>query len=65
MKPATRLSFIVLNLIALLHALRLVFELRVTVAGVAIPEWLSFVSAILFAALAAGVWREHTDAPAA
>jgi hypothetical protein len=64
MKPATRLTFIVLNLIALLHALRLVFELPVTVAGVAIPSWPSFVGAIVFALLAAGVWREHTGARA-
>ncbi len=65
MKPATRLAFIVLNIIALLHALRLVFELPITVGRVAIPAWFSFVGAIFFAVLAAGVWREHTGAPAA
>jgi hypothetical protein len=66
MKPATRLTFIVVTLIALLHVLRLIVGVTVVVGGAVLPLWPSVVAALFFGALAAGLWREHaTRTPAA
>lgn len=59
MKPATGIAFIVVTLVALLHLLRLVMGVDVTVGGAVVPLWLSVVGALFFGGLAAGLWREH------
>ena len=61
MKPATRIVFILVNLIALLHAVRLVLGTSVVIGGVSIPVWISAVAAPFFAALSFGFWREQAD----
>ncbi len=67
MKPATRLSFVVLIVIAFFHLLRLILGVEVTVAGAVVPIWISVAPALFFAGLAWGLWREHLApvAPAA
>jgi hypothetical protein len=59
MKPATIVAFVIANLIALLHVVRLFTGVTVVVGGVVIPVWLSALGAALFGALSFGVWREH------
>lgn len=62
MKPATLLSFVLLVLIAVLHALRLAFRVDVVAGGIAIPVWWSAPALVFAAALAVGLWREHRSA---
>jgi hypothetical protein len=65
MKPATRLTFIVVTLIALLHLLRLIVGVNVTVGAALIPAWFSVVAMLFFTALGIGLWREHSGRPPA
>jgi hypothetical protein len=62
MKPANLVVTALLLLIAIAHVLRLIFGTQVTVAGRTIPMWASAAAAILFAALAIGLWRENAAA---
>jgi len=65
MKPATLLTFIVVTVIALLHLLRIIVGIDVTVGGAVVPLWLSVVATLFFGSLAGGLWREHiTGQPA-
>lgn len=59
MRPATLITFLVVTLIALLHLLRLMVGVEVTVSGAVVPSWASLPAALFFAGLAAGLWREH------
>jgi hypothetical protein len=59
MKPATVVTLVVLTLIALLHVIRLVAGVPVTVGSLVVPVWGSLPAAVLFGALAVGLWREH------
>jgi hypothetical protein len=59
MKTATLLTFVVVTLIALVHVLRLILRVEVTVAGTVVPEWASILAALFFGSLAWGLWREH------
>ena len=59
MKPATLVTTVVCSFIALAHAVRLILQSEVMVAGRTIPMWPSAAAVILFAALAIGLWREH------
>lgn len=56
---ASLLSSVVFWLIALLHLLRMVFQVRVTAGSVDIPLWASFPAAAFFAALGAWLWTER------
>jgi lipopolysaccharide export LptBFGC system permease protein LptF len=58
-KPAALISVVILWLIALLQALRMVFQVRVTAGGVEIPIWASLLPAVFFAALGAWLWAER------
>jgi hypothetical protein len=59
MKTATRLTFVVVTLIALLHLLRLLLRVHVTVGDAVVPVWASIPAAVFFGGLAWGLWREH------
>ena len=65
MKPATRLTFIVVTLIALLHLFRLIVGVNVTVGAALIPASFSVVAMLFFTGLAIGLWREHSGRPPA
>jgi hypothetical protein len=65
MKPATLPTFVVVNVIVLLHVLRLILRIDVTMGGAAVPSWFSVVATLFFATLAAGLWREHLPRPPA
>lgn len=60
MKPlASRVTAIVLGLIALAHLLRVIFQLEVVVQGVDVPRWVSGVSFVVFGFLASWLWIER------
>ncbi|MBI1983271.1 MAG: hypothetical protein HYS61_03640 [Acidobacteria bacterium] len=59
MKPATVVTTIFLVLVAILHVLRLVFGVEVTVGGAVVPKWPSVLAILVPSALALGLWREH------
>lgn len=59
MKPATMLTFIVLDLIAAAHLVRLMVGLDVRVGGTVVPVWFSALALVFFTGLAVGLWREH------
>ena len=59
MKPAALLTTLLLCAIAVLHALRLIFQVQVTAGSVAIPMWASMVAVLAAAALALSLWREQ------
>ena len=58
-KPFTTITVVILAVVALLHALRLLFDWSVTVEGTAVPGWVSVVGLIVSAGLAVGTWREN------
>ena len=58
-KPASFFSLVILWLIALLHVLRIVFQVHVTAGGVEIPIWASVFPAVFFAGLGAWLWSER------
>ena len=58
MKPFTTIAAIVLAILALVHLYRFVMGLDVVVNGMAVPQWISGVVAVVAAVLALMVWRE-------
>jgi high-affinity Fe2+/Pb2+ permease len=58
-KPFTRISAIVLALIALLQLLRFLFRWEVTLNGAVVPVWLSGIAFLVAGGLAVMVWREN------
>jgi hypothetical protein len=65
MKPFTTAAVIFFALVAALHLTRIVLSWKViigesvvTVGGTSIPMWVSYLGAIIPAALAVMVWRE-------
>ncbi len=65
MKATTLVTNLVLALIAVLHVLRLVLQVQVTVGGASVPMWASVLAAVFFGALAIGLWRDHMLRPPA
>jgi len=57
-KPFTYIAVVVFALVALLHLLRLVFGWEATIAGLAVPIWLSLLGTVIAGGLAVLVWRE-------
>ena len=57
-KPFTYIAIVVFTLVALLHLLRLVFGWEATIAGLAVPIWLSLLGTVIAGGLAVLVWRE-------
>ncbi len=58
MKPAAFLATLFLALVAVLHVLRLVFQVEVVAGSTVVPMWASVLGVLLPAALAFGLWRE-------
>ncbi|MFC1523315.1 hypothetical protein ACFL6N_00855 [Thermodesulfobacteriota bacterium] len=58
MKPISLIVSVFLLVIAILHAVRLVFHLEVVVAGMVIPQWVSFFGCFFPACLGILLWRE-------
>lgn len=58
MKPASLVTAIVLDFVAVAHLLRLVFHTEVTVGGAVIPMWISAVGLPVAATLSFLVLRE-------
>jgi hypothetical protein len=58
MKPFTYIAVGVFALVALLHVLRLLFGWEATIAGLAVPLWVSLLGAVIAGGLAVMVWRE-------
>ena len=63
MRPALTISVAFFLLIALLHILRLIFAVVVTVDGKVIPMWVSVPASIAAALLAVWLWRSQRTAP--
>ncbi len=58
MKPASLVTTLFLCLITIGHLIRLLLRVPVTVDGIDIPLWASFVAAVFTATLAFLLWRE-------
>jgi hypothetical protein len=58
MKPASTIAAVLLFVIAILHALRLVYGWQITVAGDVVPMWVSGVGLLVAGVLAVLLWRE-------
>ncbi len=59
MKPAALLTTFLLCAIAVLHVLRLIFQVQISAGSVAIPMWASVVAVPVAGALALGLWRDQ------
>ncbi len=59
MKPATMIAVVLLGLVALGHALRLVYGLEAVVGDWMVPMWVSYIGVLLPGGLAYFVYREH------
>jgi hypothetical protein len=59
MKPAVTITVVFLVLVALLHLLRLIFGVAITVKDTTVPMWASVIAVIGPGALALWVWREQ------
>lgn len=59
MKPAASVAVVFFVLISILHLLRLVFAVTVTVGGAAVPAWASVLACVAAGALASWLWRSH------
>ncbi len=57
-RPFSKLAAALLAVICILHAVRVVMALPVTVGQTAIPLWMSVAGALFTGLLAAMVWRE-------
>ena len=57
MKPVTMLATILLAVVSLVHLMRILFGVRVTVADSVIPMWVSGVAFVVAGGLAIMLWR--------
>jgi hypothetical protein len=57
-RPFAKIASGILMIVALAHALRVAFQIPVTMGSVAVPLWLSVPGAIVAGALAVLLWRE-------
>lgn len=62
MKPFTLTAAILLAIVALAHLYRLIRPFDVTIAGEAIPQWVSVVALIVTGGLSLMLWRESRSA---
>lgn len=62
MKPVTMLVNIFLGLIAVMHLIRLAFQVQVTWAGTVVPLWTSIFGCLVSGGLAVMLWRENRKA---
>ncbi len=59
MKPATLVATIFLFVVAVLHFVRLLYHVELTVNGAAVPMWLSVFGFLFTDGLAIMMWREN------
>ena len=59
MKPAALVATLLLSVIAVLHLLRLIFQLQFIVGGTEIPMWASVLAVLGPGALAIWLWQEQ------
>lgn len=59
MKPAALVATLFLSVVAVLHLLRLLFQVQFTVANTAIPMWASVLAVLGMGALVVWLWREQ------
>jgi len=58
-KPVTMIVVVFLFLVAILHLLRLLFQVEVTAGGIEIPQWVSIFGTLIPAGLATMLWSEN------
>ena len=58
MKPGILIAFAFVVFVAVVHVVRLVFQVPVAIGGIAVPMWPSVLAVPLFAGLALQIWRE-------
>lgn len=59
MKPAALVAVLFLSVVALLHVMRLIFQVQITVGSTEIPMWASVLAVIGPGALAVWLWKEQ------
>jgi len=59
MKPAALVAVLFLSIVALLHVLRLIFQVPITVGSTEIPMWASLLAVIGPGTLAVWLWKEQ------
>jgi hypothetical protein len=59
MKPAASIAALFLALVAVMHLLRIIFQVPVSVGNTEIPMWASVLGIIGPGALAIWIWREQ------
>ncbi len=59
MKPAALVATVFLALVAVLHVLRILFQMPVTAGSIEIPMWASVLAVIGPGLLAVWLWREQ------
>lgn len=59
MKSAARVAALFLSAVAVLHVLRFIFQMPVTVGEIEIPMWASVLAVIGTGALAVWLWKEQ------
>ena len=57
-RPFTFLAAIIFGVVALVHLMRLIYGLVVTVVGADVPMWTSVLGLVIAGGLAAGLWWE-------
>lgn len=58
MKAFTKLAALLLAIVAILHLLRVVFSIEMTINNIAIPMWISIAGFIIPAILSVGLLKE-------
>ena len=61
MKPAALVAVLFLSVVALLHVLRLIFQVQITVGSTEIPMWASVFAVIGPGGLAVWLWKEQRE----
>ena len=58
MKSFSKLAALLLGLVAILHLLRVVFNIEMTIDNIDIPNWVSVLGCIIPGMLSIGLWKE-------
>jgi hypothetical protein len=58
MKPITRIVSVLLFLIAIMHLLRMIFDVRIVADGYVVPMWISLIACLVAGALAVLLFKE-------
>ena len=58
MKSFTKIGSILFGLVAILHLLRVIFNLEVIIDKTFVPMWISVIGFIIPGVLSVGLWKE-------